>query len=117
MRVLSLDHLVLTVRDLDATIAFYTRLGMTHETFGDGRHALTFGGQKLNLHEAGHEIAPHAATPAAGSADLCFLVDAIDPAGLDVVEGPVERTGAVGPIRSVYVRDPDGNLVELSTPS
>jgi catechol 2,3-dioxygenase-like lactoylglutathione lyase family enzyme len=116
VRILSLDHLVLTVRDLDATIAFYTQLGMTHETFGDGRHALTFGGQKLNLHEVGGEIAPHAATPVAGSADLCFLVDELDTAELDVVEGPVERTGAAGPILSVYLRDPDGNLVELSTP-
>jgi catechol 2,3-dioxygenase-like lactoylglutathione lyase family enzyme len=115
VRVRSLDHLVLTVRDVDATIAFYTRLGMTHETFGEGRHALTFGSQKLNLHEAGHEIAPHAARPEAGSADLCFLVDAIDTTDLDVIEGPVERTGATGPIRSVYLRDPDGNLIELAT--
>jgi len=116
VKVESLDHLVLTVRDLDATVAFYERLGMTHVTFGDGRHALAFGSQKLNLHIAGHELEPKAARPAPGSADLCFLVDVLDPVGLDVVEGPVERTGATGTILSVYVRDPDGNLVELSTP-
>ena len=72
--------------------------------------------QKLNLHVAGHEFEPKAAAPTPGSADLCFLVDELDAAGLDVIEGPVERTGATGTIRSVYVRDPDGNLVELSTP-
>ena len=115
MRIESLDHLVLTVRDLDATIVFYERLGMRHVTFGDDRHALSFGSQKLNLHVAGHEFEPKAATPMPGSADLCFLVDELDATGLDVIEGPVERTGATGRIRSVYVRDPDGNLVELST--
>jgi catechol 2,3-dioxygenase-like lactoylglutathione lyase family enzyme len=116
MRIASLDHLVLTVRDLAATIAFYERLGMRHVTFGEGRHALAFGSQKLNLHVAGHEFEPKAATPTPGSADLCFLVDELDATDLDVIEGPVERTGATGRIRSVYVRDPDGNLVELSTP-
>ena len=116
MRIESLDHLVLTVRDLDATIAFYERIGMRHVVFDGGRHALAFGTQKLNLHVAGREFEPKAADPTPGSADLCFLVDELDPAGLDVVEGPVERAGATGRIRSVYVRDPDGNLVELSTP-
>jgi catechol 2,3-dioxygenase-like lactoylglutathione lyase family enzyme len=116
MRIESLDHLVLTVRDLDATIAFYERLGMQHVVFDADRHALAVGSQKLNLHVAGHEFEPKAAVPTPGSADLCFLVDELDPAGLDVIEGPVERTGATGTIRSVYVRDPDGNLVELSTP-
>jgi catechol 2,3-dioxygenase-like lactoylglutathione lyase family enzyme len=116
MRIESLDHLVLTVRDLGATIAFYERLGMQHVVFDADRHALAFGSQKLNLHVAGHEFEPKAAVPAPGSADLCFLVDELDPAGLDMIEGPVERTGATGTIRSVYVRDPDGNLVELSTP-
>jgi catechol 2,3-dioxygenase-like lactoylglutathione lyase family enzyme len=116
MNILSLDHLVLTVRDLDATVAFYERLGMRHVTFGAGRHALAFGNQKLNLHVAGRELEPKAAAPTPGSADLCFLVDELDPGDLDVVEGPVERSGATGAIRSIYVRDPDGNLVELSTP-
>jgi catechol 2,3-dioxygenase-like lactoylglutathione lyase family enzyme len=116
MRIRSLDHLVLTVRDLDATISFYERLGMRHVVFGRDRHALVFGSQKLNLHVAGHEFEPKAAEPTPGSADLCFLVDELDPSGLDLIEGPVERTGATGRIRSVYVRDPDGNLVELSTP-
>jgi catechol 2,3-dioxygenase-like lactoylglutathione lyase family enzyme len=115
MRIVALDHLVLTVRDLDATIAFYEQLGMRDVVFDHGRHALAFGSQKINLHEAGHEFEPKAAVPTPGSADLCFLVDELDVAGLDVVEGPVERTGAAGRLRSVYVRDPDGNLVELSS--
>jgi catechol 2,3-dioxygenase-like lactoylglutathione lyase family enzyme len=116
MRIRSLDHLVLTVRDLDATIAFYERLGMRHVVFAPDRHALEFGSQRLHLHVAGHEFEPKAARPTPGSADLCFLVDELDAAGLDLIEGPVERAGAAGRIRSVYVRDPDGNLVELSTP-
>ena len=116
MRIVGLDHLVLTVRDLEATIAFYERLGMRHVTFGDGRHALAFGTQRINLHVAGHEFEPKAAVPTPGSADLCFLVDELDSSDLDVVEGPVERTGATGRMTSIYVRDPDGNLVELSTP-
>jgi catechol 2,3-dioxygenase-like lactoylglutathione lyase family enzyme len=111
----SLDHLVLTVRDLAATIAFYERLGLQHEEFAPGRHALRFGTQKLNLHVVGHELEPHAALPTPGSADLCFLVDRLDLDALDVELGPVDRAGAAGRLRSVYVRDPDGNLVELST--
>ena len=116
MRIESLDHLVLTVRDLDATVAFYEGVGMRHVEFDDGRHALAFGAQKINLHVAGHEFEPKADVPTPGSADLCFLVDELDVDGLDVLEGPVERTGATGTILSVYARDPDGNLVELSTP-
>jgi catechol 2,3-dioxygenase-like lactoylglutathione lyase family enzyme len=115
MRVESVDHLVLTVADLEASIAFYERLGMRHVEFAPGRHALAFGTQKLNLHVAGHEFEPKAARPTPGSADVCFLVDELDTDGLEVIEGPVERAGATGTIRSVYVRDPDGNLVELST--
>jgi catechol 2,3-dioxygenase-like lactoylglutathione lyase family enzyme len=122
VRVRSLDHLVLTVADVEATAAFYARvLGMTPETFGGGRRALRFGDQKLNLHPAGAEFAPHAARPVPGSADLCFVVDTLDgvagelaAAGVAVEEGPVTRTGARGPIRSIYFRDPDGNLLEVS---
>jgi catechol 2,3-dioxygenase-like lactoylglutathione lyase family enzyme len=116
MKIESLDHLVLTVRELGATVAFYERLGMRHVVFAEGRHALAFGSQKLNLHVAGHELDPRAALPTPGSADLCFLVDELDLEGLELVEGPVERSGATGQLRSIYIRDPDGNLVELSTP-
>jgi catechol 2,3-dioxygenase-like lactoylglutathione lyase family enzyme len=122
MSIRSLDHLVLTVADIDATIRFYEALGMRRETFGEGRVALRFGDQKLNLHQAGAEVVPHAAHPTRGSADLCFLVsDALDTvaaalarADIPVELGPVARTGATSPLASLYVRDPDGNLVELS---
>ncbi|WP_394561937.1 VOC family protein [Aquipseudomonas alcaligenes] len=125
MQIDRLDHLVLTVRDLDASIDFYTRvLGMRLETFGAGRKALLFGVQKINLHLAGHEFEPKAERPTPGSADLCFLLATpleqiaaeLAAAGVAVVEGPVQRTGAGGPIRSLYVRDPDHNLIELSNP-
>jgi catechol 2,3-dioxygenase-like lactoylglutathione lyase family enzyme len=118
-----LDHLVLTVRDVDATVAFYTDLlGMEAITFGNGRRALRFGRQKINLHEAGREVEPKAERPVPGSADLCFItavpieavLERIRAADVPVVEGPVERTGANGPIRSVYIRDPDGNLLEVA---
>ena len=123
MRVNRFDHVVLTVASIDATVDFYTRvLGMTAVTFGDGRTALRFGGSKINLHQAGHEFEPKARHPAPGSMDLCFIVD--DPiedalaqlaaAGVAVEEGPVARTGAIGEIVSCYLRDPDGNLIELS---
>jgi catechol 2,3-dioxygenase-like lactoylglutathione lyase family enzyme len=117
-----LDHLVLTVRSIDATIDFYARvLGVTEVTF-NGRKALGFGGQKINLHEAGHEFEPKAARPTPGSGDLCFISEiALEPvierlhdARVPIVEVPVLRTGALGPIRSVYIRDPDGNLIEIS---
>lgn len=125
LRVRALDHLVLTVADIEATVAFYEALGMTRVRFGEGRVALAFGGQKINLHPAGAEIAPHAAHPRPGSADLCFLVEGdvadlsaqLSAAGLSVELGPVPRTGAQGPLTSVYLRDPDGNLVELSVPA
>ena len=125
LRVRALDHLVLTVADIEATVAFYEALGMTRVRFGEGRVALAFGGQKINLHPAGAEIAPHAAHPRPGSADLCFLVEGgvadlsaqLSAAGLTVELGPVPRTGAQGPLTSVYLRDPDGNLVELSVPA
>lgn len=121
----SLDHLVLTVADLDATLRFYRDgLGMTVASFGpDGaRRALHFGGQKINLHERGKEFEPKASRPTPGSADLCFLTDMpiddlisrLDDQGLTPIEGPVERTGAAGPILSIYLRDPDGNLIEIA---
>jgi catechol 2,3-dioxygenase-like lactoylglutathione lyase family enzyme len=123
VHVASLDHLVLTVRDLDATVRFYESvLGMQTITFGANRKALAFGTQKINLHEAGKEFEPKAALPTPGSADLCFLTSAplekvmahLCSLGVPVLEGPVRRTGATGPIRSVYVRDPDGNLIEIA---
>jgi catechol 2,3-dioxygenase-like lactoylglutathione lyase family enzyme len=123
MRLATLDHLVLTVADVDATAAFYVRvLGMDAVTFGAGRRALAFGAQKINLHAAGREFEPHAAAPTRGSADLCFLTDVpldeviahLRACGVAIEEGPVMRTGATGPIRSVYLRDPDGNLIEVS---
>ncbi len=124
MQIARLDHLVLTVADIDATCDFYTRvLGMTVVTFGENRRALTFGAQKINLHQQGREFEPKAHRPTPGSADLCLiagvpLADAeahIRAAGVDIVEGPVRRTGATGPIWSVYFRDPDLNLIEVSS--
>lgn len=123
MQIASLDHLVLTVRDLDATLAFYKDvLGMEVITFGTGRKALKFGNQKINLHVAGQELVPKAANPTPGSGDLCFLISGslanavaeLKSKNILIVNGPVRRTGANGPLESVYVRDPDGNLVELS---
>jgi catechol 2,3-dioxygenase-like lactoylglutathione lyase family enzyme len=123
MKVNRLDHVVLTVASIEATVDFYTRvLGMSAVTFGGGRTALRFGHSKINLHQAGHEFEPKADRPTPGSADLCFIVD--DPiddvvaqltaAGVAIEEGPVTRTGATGEILSCYLRDPDGNLLELS---
>jgi len=124
MRIDRIDHLVLTVRSVDASCAFYSRvLGMDVVTFGGGRKALSFGAQKINLHQAGLEFEPKASHPTPGSADIC-LISAVPlseviahPAGCDVpmLEGPVRRTGAAGPIQSVYFRDPDRNLIEVST--
>jgi catechol 2,3-dioxygenase-like lactoylglutathione lyase family enzyme len=123
----SVDHLVLTVTDIDQAIRFYCDvLGMTHVPFvvadGSTRSSLQFGHQKINLHLAGHEFKPHAAHPKTGSADLCFLSDTpIDTwighlayHGVDIIEGPVQRTGARFAILSIYVRDPDGALIEIS---
>lgn len=123
MKIDRLDHLVLTVHDIAATCDFYSRvLGMEVVTFGANRKALRFGQQKINLHEAGHEFEPKAAQPAPGSADLCFIssdpLDAIiahlHANHVPIIEGPVQRTGATGTIESVYLRDPDGNLIEIS---
>lgn len=123
MQIDRLDHLVLTVRDIDATCDFYARvLGMESVTFGAGRKALSFGRQKINLHQAGKEFEPKAERPTPGSADLCFITATpleaamahVRAAGVDIVEGPVARTGATGPIQSFYFRDPDLNLIEVS---
>jgi catechol 2,3-dioxygenase-like lactoylglutathione lyase family enzyme len=123
MKVDSLDHLVLTVADIPAAVAFYGRaLGMEPVTFGEGRTALSFGAQKINLHQTGREFEPRALRPTPGSADLCFLtaipIDAViahlTAEEIAVETGPVRRTGAQGPIVSVYLRDPDGNLLEIS---
>jgi catechol 2,3-dioxygenase-like lactoylglutathione lyase family enzyme len=117
-----LDHLVLTVADIDATAAFYTSaLGMEWVTFND-RKALRFGEQKINLHQAGNEFEPKAAHPTPGSADLCFITKTsledviahLTSTRVAIELGPVERTGAVGKMRSVYLRDPDSNLIEIS---
>lgn len=131
MRIESLDHLVLTVSDLRASIGFYVSvLGMRELRFGkdpatgEARTALAFKDAKINLHVAGREIRPCAAAPTPGSADLCLLVASpieevvaeLEAAGVPIELGPVERTGATGPILSVYVRDPDANLIELSAP-
>ena len=123
----ALDHLVLTVADIPATLAFYTKaLSMRTETFrpadGSERHALRFGDQKINLHPQGGEFDPKAARPGPGTADLCFLSDTPLPdwqahlaeQGIAIELGPVRRTGATGPILSIYLRDPDGNLIEIA---
>jgi catechol 2,3-dioxygenase-like lactoylglutathione lyase family enzyme len=126
----SLDHLVLTVADIPETIAFYeTVLGMVAQQFtpadGTTRWALTFGNHKINLHQAGAEFEPKAKRPTPGSADLCFLTevplsewrDHLDQQDVPILEGPVPRTGATGPIVSIYLRDPNGNLLEISNKS
>jgi catechol 2,3-dioxygenase-like lactoylglutathione lyase family enzyme len=120
--ILRLDHLVLTVADMDATLDFYSRiLGMAPAPF-KGRQALRFGDQKINLHLLGNEFSPRAARATPGSADLCFLIEGtledaeahLRKNGVEIEDGPVDRTGATGPIRSLYIRDPDSNLIELS---
>ena len=124
MRIDRLDHLVLTVADIDATMEFYTGvLGMRAVTFGAGRMALAFGRSKINLHRAGEEFEPKAHRSTPGSADLCLIaagpldqvIQDLTARGVPIEEGPVERIGATGPILSVYFRDPDQNLIEVST--
>jgi catechol 2,3-dioxygenase-like lactoylglutathione lyase family enzyme len=124
LKVVGLDHLVLTVNDLEATIHFYTRvMGMSVRAFERGRLALRFGSQKINLHEAGQEFEPHAHRPLPGSADLCFVTEAVleewleqlAASAVEVVKGPVPRLGALGPMTSVYGRDPDGNLLAVAS--
>jgi catechol 2,3-dioxygenase-like lactoylglutathione lyase family enzyme len=118
-----LDHIVLTTADETACVRFYVDvLGMTLETFGVGRKAFRFGEQKINLHVKGHEFEPRAHLPVPGSLDLCFIasvpLDAViarlNANGIEIVEGPVPRTGATSKILSVYVRDPDLNLIEIA---
>ena len=118
-----LDHLALTVRDISLTCDFYSRLpGMDIVSFGDKRKALAFGNQKINLHEQGKEFEPKADRPVPGSADLCLIAKTplneviahLQSEKVDILEGPVVRTGASGPILSIYIRDPDKNLIEIS---
>ena len=125
----TLDHLVLPVGDLQRTLAFYQdTLGMQPQSFetaqGEHRWALRFGTMKINLHLAGHEFDPKSARPTPGSADLCFLTETpiaqwqkhLDQMAVPVEEGPITRTGALGPLLSLYIRDPDGNLIEIANP-
>lgn len=122
MEILNLDHLVLTVADIAATCDFYEKLGMKTHEFGNSRKALQFGSQKINLHQKNHEFEPKAWYPTPGSADLCFItntplqqvIDELSFLQIEIVKGTGERTGANGRITSVYVRDPDLNLVEIS---
>jgi len=123
MNIDHLDHFVMTVCDVEATCAFYSKiLGMRIITFAEGRKALQFGSQKINLHQFGHEFEPKAEYPTPGSADLCFIVSTpleqvvmeLKQYQVNIIEGPVKRTGATGTILSVYFRDPDLNLIELS---
>lgn len=123
MKFRGIDHFVLTVVSIEQSVRFYCDiLGFEEVTFGAGRKAVKCGNQKINLHEAGRELLPHADRPTPGSGDLCLayegdidlIAEFLQRTGVDIEEGPVDRTGAMGPIRSVYIRDPDQNLVELS---
>ena len=123
MKIECLDHLVLTVKDIEQTADFYQRvLGMHLITFGAGRKALSYGSQKINLHQHHQEFEPKAQQPTPGSAGLCFLtttplsqvIEHLRTCAIPIIEGPVPRTGAGGPIMSVYIRDPDFNLIELA---
>jgi catechol 2,3-dioxygenase-like lactoylglutathione lyase family enzyme len=118
-----IDHVVLTAHDVDRTIEFYSRvLGMEPVTFAGGRRGLAFGRQKINLHQAGREFDPKALKPTPGSLDLCFItetplaevIERLESEGVAIAQGPVPKTGALGPMTSVYFRDPDGNLIEVS---
>ncbi len=118
-----IDHIVITAFDVERTLDFYSRvLGMEPITFAGGRRGLAFGRQKINLHQAGREYEPKALKPSPGSMDLCFITETpladviaqLKGHGVAIAEGPVAKTGALGPMTSVYFRDPDGNLVEVS---
>lgn len=123
IKIARLDHLVITVRDIETTLAFYeTVLGMRRESFEGRRHALHFGGQKINVHPYPSDVEIVARDPRPGTADLCFIAETalndviahLKDCGVEIEMGPIERTGAQGPINSVYFRDPDGNLIEVS---
>ena len=123
MKISKIDHLVLTVKDLKKTTSFYVSvMGMKKDVLANGRVTLKYGSQKINLHEFGKEFEPKAGKPMPGSADLCFITQTplddamahVKSCGVEIIEGPVEKTGANGPIRSVYFRDPDHNLIELA---
>lgn len=123
MKIERIDHIVLTVKDLEETCQFYSRvLGMEVVTFGEDRRALAFGRQKFNLHQHGKEFEPKAKTPIPGAIDLCLITETpiedvvahLQSVGVAIEQGPIQKTGATGPILSVYFRDPDGNLIEVS---
>jgi catechol 2,3-dioxygenase-like lactoylglutathione lyase family enzyme len=123
MKIDRIDHIVLTAFDVERTIDFYSRvMGMEPITFAGGRRGLAFGRQKINLHQAGREFEPKALKPVPGSLDLCFIAETplddviarLKENGIVIVDGPVQKTGALGPMMSVYFRDPDGNLIEIS---
>ena len=123
MKILGIDHIVLTVKDIERTVKFYCGvLDMEKEMFDEGRVALRFGHQKKNLHKAGLEYEPKAEKPTIGAADLCFItemplqqaIEHVRNLGVTIEEGPINRTGAKGPITSFYFRDPDSNLIEVS---
>jgi catechol 2,3-dioxygenase-like lactoylglutathione lyase family enzyme len=123
MQILRLDHIVLTVTNIEATCRFYQQvLGMEVVTFAGGRKALNFAQQKINLHQRGNEFEPKAFSPTPGSADICLIaatplsevIDHLRLCGVPILEGPIARTGAIGPITSVYFRDPDNNLIEVA---
>ena len=124
MKIKHLDHLVLTVKDIETSCRFYTTvLGMEEVSFGHGRKAVAFGNQKINFHQHGQEFEPRALHPTRGSGDLCFItadsisevIEHIHSCGIEIIAGPVARTGAKGPMTSIYIRDPDQNLIEIST--
>ena len=123
MKIHALDHLVLTVKDIEQTCTFYRDvLGMTIRTTAHDRKAIHFGNSKINLHQQGAEFLPHALAPTPGSADLCFLtktpidqvISRLRKHQIELLEGPVQRTGATGELLSIYFRDPDGNLLEVA---
>lgn len=123
MKINSIDHVVLTVKSIDETVRFYeTVLGMKKTVFGNGRVGLSFGNQKFNLHELGKEFEPRAHNAVPGSSDLCLITDMelelaiqhVKGSGIEIIEGPVIKIGAMGPMLSFYFRDPDKNLIEIS---
>lgn len=123
MEISHIDHVVLTVKDIEKTVAFYvTVLGMRKEVFGEGRVALCFGSQKINLHTLEKSVEPKAHAPLPGALDFCLIIQTnlnaamahVRSCGVEIIEGPVKRTGARGPILSFYFRDPDQNLIELA---